>query len=192
MKIFGLTGGIGSGKSTISRYWFEHRNLPIIDADKIARNIVEPKTKCLSEIIKKFSETILLANGSLDRKKLGKIVFGNAKKLKILNEIMAPYLEQEIQREIDRVAEEDYRIACFDAALITDKYKPLVVVKTTREIQIERVMKRNNLTEEEVIQRIDAQIDYENEPTYIINNDGDLKDLYKQADKVLDQIFESM
>lgn len=194
MLVFGLTGGIGSGKSTVSKYWHEQRGLPIIDADIIARNVVEPKTKCLSELVKTFSETILLPNGTLNRKKLGKIVFGDKQKLKMLDELMFPYLKAAIQEEIKHIESEDYRVACLDSALITDvdKYRPLVIVKAAQQNQIERVMKRNNLTEAEVKQRIEVQTDYTDEANYIINNDTDLKSLYERADEVLDEIFEGL
>jgi dephospho-CoA kinase len=99
-KIYGLTGGIAAGKTTVLKI-FKELGCRIFDADKVARQVVEPGTPGLKQVVKQFSKHILLPNGSLDRKKLGRIVFSDKRQLKILNNIMGPLLRSTIVQIID-------------------------------------------------------------------------------------------
>lgn len=165
MIIFGLTGGIACGKSTVTKTFRDH-DIPIVDADVVARKVVEPGTTGLNSIISTFSADMLQADGTLDRAKLGKLAFSNADAMAKLNHIMAPLIDEETNKQIRLLRLAGHRLIGYDAALIcemgnADRYRPLIVVYCSRDTQIERLMKRNNLTREDAVARVDAQMPVE-------------------------------
>lgn len=162
MIVFGLTGGIASGKSTVSKT-FSRIGVPVIDADQVARDVVVPGSDGLKDICKAFGSDYLLPDGNLDRIKLGNLVFHSQDDMLKLNHIMQPLIQYESYRQILRACNDGHEIICYDAALILemgnyDRYKPLVVVACSPEMQLERLMKRNGLTEAQAMARINAQI----------------------------------
>ena len=186
MKVIGLTGGIGSGKSTVSEYLIK-KGIEVIDADQIGKDIVEPGMKALIEIENVFGEEVILANGSLNREKLGQIVFSDKEKLEKLNSITLDIIKEEINNQIHNSKND---IIVLDAAiLIETKLHEIVdeiwLVSIDRQTQIERVKSRNQLSEAEIINRINSQMTNNERKNYsnvVLDNQGTIEELYKKVD----------
>lgn len=162
MITFGLTGGIACGKSTVTKI-IKSYNIPVIDADIIARQVVELGSSGLNQIVDSFGYDYLNDNCTLNRSKFGKFVFENPSELAKLDRIMKPLIEAESTKQLNVLRDEGHKVAVYDAALIiemgnADKYRPLILVHCGREDQISRLIKRNSLTEAEAVARIDSQM----------------------------------
>ncbi len=189
MKVIGLTGGIGSGKSTVSRM-LRCLGAKVIDADSIAREVVEVGRPALDEIKTTFGEDYILPSGELDRKKLGSLVFGNKDKLDQLNGITHPRIMKEIASQIDQFKDDDrYRCVVVDCALLFEmKMEDLVeetwLVSLERKAQMERIMNRDQMTQEEAENRINAQMalsDKEKRASRIIDNSREVSRTHEQV-----------
>lgn len=182
----GLTGGIGSGKSEVSA-WLDERGALIIDADKIAREVVEPGTPGLAAVVTEFGGDVLLPSGGLDREKVGSIVFADPERLAALNAIVHP-LVGERMRELMDAAPAD-AVVVYDVPLLTENglasmYDVVVVVDAPEESQIERLTSRRGMTEEDARARMANQATREERravATHVIDNSGTLDDLKAQA-----------
>jgi dephospho-CoA kinase len=192
VHLFGLTGGIASGKSAVAAYLRE-RGVPIIDADQLAREAVERGSEGLVEVVKVFGPEVLLPDGSLDRKKLAAAVFGNEERRKALNAIVHPRVTTLTFKAASRLRDEGEALACYEAALIVengvaDAFRPLVVVSAPEEIQIERAIRRDGATADEARARIRAQMPLADKVAaadHVIENTGSLEDLHRRTDEVL-------
>jgi dephospho-CoA kinase len=195
IRVFGLTGGIGSGKSTVAAR-LRARGLPVIDADRLAREVVEPGTPGLAEIVHEFGPGVLDASGALDRKKLAAIVFGNEPARQKLNAITHPRVrELALQRvaELDRAGEP---LACYEVPLLiesglADVLRPLVVVSVPEAVQLARAMARDQSTEAEALARIRAQMPLADKVAmadYVIDNGGSRAETESRTDAVLEAI----
>ncbi|MDF2945472.1 MAG: dephospho-CoA kinase [Bacillales bacterium] len=193
--IYGLTGGIATGKSTVSEILIE-KGFTVIDADKIAREVVEPNTEAFKEIVSTFGVKILDEHGTLDRKKLGNFVFNNKIHLAKLNYITHPRIKEVIKTRITECSQKDIKTIFLDIPLLfegdwhqfTEKN---IVVYTSPEIQIERLMKRNNFTYEEALMRINAQMPIDEKKKLadiVIYNNGSIEDLYISIDELISNI----
>lgn len=190
--ILGLTGGIASGKSTVSAYLAQNGAL-IIDADLIARQVVAKRSSGLKQIVAKFGEEILTASGELDRKKLGKLVFSNKELLKALTDITGPLIRAEILREIEAAKKAQVKLVVLDIPLLFETgYQTLcdkvMVVTIPSEVQLERVMKRDNLSAAEARKRIANQLpaSKRNElADVLIDNSKSVAETYQQVLKWL-------
>ena len=190
--ILGLTGGIASGKSTVSAYLAQNGAL-IIDADLIARQVVAKKSSGLKQIVAKFGGEILTASGELDRKKLGKLVFSNKDLLKKLTDITGPLIRAEILREIEAAKKAQVKLVVLDIPLLFETgYQTLcdkvMVVTVPSEVQLERVMKRDNLSAAEARKRIANQLptSKRNElADVLIDNSKSVAETYQQVLKWL-------
>jgi len=189
MKVIGLTGGIASGKSTVSSIAVEF-GIPVIDADQIAREIVAKGKPALVEIIEYFGNEVLNEKGDLNRRALGKIVFHDKKKLEELNRITHPRIIEEINNKIETCRNiERLPMIIVDAALLieTDMRKlvdEVWLVVADEKAQISRLMNRDGLSEEEAKERIQSQMSTSEKKKYadiIIENSGDLKHLKVQV-----------
>jgi dephospho-CoA kinase len=162
----GLTGSIAVGKSFVAST-FVKLGCRVLDADATAREVVAPGSKGLRLVAEAFGDEVLLADGSLNRAQLGEIVFADEAQRKLLNSILHPLIidaQDEWLRERER--EEPRGVVVIDAALMIEtgsfrRFDKLVVVYCRAEVQIERLMSRNNLTREEAVRRIDAQMSQE-------------------------------
>lgn len=198
MLVIGLTGGIATGKSTVSNMIKEY-NIPIIDADKISREIMEPGSKGLKEICDQFSKDILNLDGTLNRKKLGKIVFNDIVKLKKLNSITHPLIKEKIKEEISIHQFNAEKLCLVDAALLieenfTDLVNYIILIYTDTESQIQRLIIRDNISENEAIKRINAQMSFEEKKknaNFIIDNSKDIEYTKVQLNKILGEIIAS-
>ncbi|MEK5278814.1 MULTISPECIES: dephospho-CoA kinase [Paenibacillus] len=180
--IIGLTGGIASGKSTVSAL-LVNKGARLVDADVIAREVMLPGHEVLDAAAKQFGKEILFSDGTLNRAKLGEIVFQDPVALQTLNNLTHPAIRQEIKnRMYSMEQEEPKRLIIVDIPLLFESgleslFHEIVVVYVPREVQITRLMERNRLSLEEAEARLNAQMDIEqkrNKADYIIDNSGDL------------------
>jgi len=198
VKIIGLTGNIGSGKSLVSRRLRE-LGAQVINTDIVAREVVASGTPALEKIVRKFGREALRSNGTLDRKYIGAKVFGDPNALTSLNAIVHPQIRKELIKQIKtfkRQKKVEPKVLVIEApVLIEAKMQNLVdevwLVTVDKETQLKRVMTRDGLTEEEVRLRLAAQIPQEEKKAYayrIINNNGNIKDLFAQVDKLWSEL----
>lgn len=190
--VLGLTGGIASGKSTVSRLFLTH-NIPVVDADVGARIVIEPGTEALKKVQNLFGEEILLANGELNRKKLGELIFSDYLKRKQLNECLSYYIREWILSEKDRLITSGHELIVLDIPLLFEAgynkdVDEIMVVAVDKETQLTRLMKRNELSQAEAIQRIESQMELSEkvaQADYIIYNNGTLEDTVRQVEEWL-------
>lgn len=195
MKIIGLTGGIGSGKSTVARSLQEH-GFPIVDADLIAREIVEPGQPALAELAKEFGADILNADGSLDRGLLASRAFTNKDTTQRLNNITHPRINQRTQELFDEARENGAEAVIYDMPLLIDKglHKDMdatIVVHAAEHVRLERLTTKRGLDVDDVRRRINAQIDDETRKQHadiLLDNNGTEEDLTKQIAEAVDKI----
>jgi len=186
-RVFGLTGGIASGKSTVTRL-FRVDGVPMVDADEVARSIVAPGMPALRMLVSAFGDHILLPDGSLNRPKLGSMVFLDPQKRGTLDNIVQGILSDEIGSQLRKLIE-SHPLVGLDAALIIEKghqdeYRPLVVVAVSPEVQLKRVQERDGFTEEEARARLSAQIPMEEKvklANHVIWNNGTKDELLQKA-----------
>lgn len=177
----GLTGGIACGKSTIARF-FAELGIPVIDADRLAREVVEPGTEALADIVDAFGEEVLLPDGSLDRKKLGDRVFSDRAARMRLNAITHPRIAAASARRMSELADVGAPYVIYEAALLVENgihraMGALVVVSARPETQLRRLMERDGIDEEAAQARIDSQLPLGEKVAvadYVIQNDGSL------------------
>lgn len=193
--IIGLTGNIASGKTTIANILHETYHFPIIDADLIARKVVEPGEMALSQLVDIFGEEIVLDNGELNRAKLGKIVFQDDAKRQQLNNIVHPAIRKRMVEEKDKLLDEGCKHIVMDIPLLFEnKLTYLVdktlVVYTKEETRLQRLMKRNGYTEEEARNRMNAQMDAEEKKKLAdewIDNSGSKSSSKEQLETILEK-----
>lgn len=192
----GLTGGIATGKSTISDYLISE-NIPVLDADKFARLVVEPGTPGLSEVVAYFGDAILQDDHTLNRKALGQIVFSDAQAREKLNAITHPRIQKMMTDQLALLAAQNTPLVVLDIPLLLENHNvagadAVMLVTIPKQIQLERLMARNQLTLTEAEDRVAAQMplsEKEKLADYIIDNSGSVADTYKQVDQVIEQIL---
>ncbi|PFN05722.1 MULTISPECIES: dephospho-CoA kinase [Bacillus cereus group] len=190
--VIGLTGGIASGKSTVSQM-FRELSIPVIDADIIAREVVEQGKEAYKEIVEVFGKDVLQVNGELDRPKLGSIVFHNEEKRLQLNKIVHPAVRKEMNAQKDMYIKEGVQAIVLDIPLLfesklTALVDRIVVVAVSPRTQLERLMKRNGFTEEDAKARIDSQMSLAEKVTLankVIHNDGTIAETKAQLQLIL-------
>ncbi|MFT5425835.1 MAG: dephospho-CoA kinase [Gammaproteobacteria bacterium] len=180
----GLTGGIGSGKSTACKI-FSELGVPVIDADIIAHDLVMPGTPELQRIINEFGEGIVTKEGYLDRKKIRHQIFTNATDRNRLNNILHPAIYNEIAHEIETIIYK-YCIISIPLLLETDASKiidRILIIDASRELQLSRASTRDNVTQDDIEAILHSQISPEDRLAAaddIIKNDGDIDNLHRQ------------
>jgi len=193
--LFGLTGGLASGKSSVGARW-KARGLPVIDADELAREIVAPGSAALQEIVRTFGKGILKKDGSLDRKRLADQVFADPDARKTLEAITHPRIVAAAMARASDLESQDEPLGCYEATLIVersvaDNFRPLVVVSASERAQIARAMSRDKISEADARARLAAQLPLAEKAAladYVIDNNRDLSTLIARADEVLDAI----
>jgi len=195
----GLTGGIASGKSTVSRL-LKEKGIPFIDSDKIARDLVHPGSEMLSEIIKIFGPDVLQADGALDRASLGQIVFAREAKRRELEGLSHPRIMATQDRWLEQMKVlGDSPAAVVDAALLIEsggwrRFDRIVVVDCDESHQIDRFVGREGMDEEAARVRIASQVPLVEKAKYadwLVDNRGSLDNLKEQADKLAAWLLES-
>ncbi|ECB9772317.1 dephospho-CoA kinase [Listeria monocytogenes] len=187
-KTIGLTGSVATGKSTVSNM-IQQAGIPLVDADIAARKVVEPGTEGLKEIVAYFGEEILLADGTLDRAKLGEIIFKDKEKREKLNEITHPRVKDYMLEARERFFRAGEELVFFDIPLLFESHleslvDQIVVVWTTPETELKRLMERNNLTKEDALRRIESQMGIDEKARkadFVIDNNESLEKTQKQV-----------
>jgi dephospho-CoA kinase len=190
-----LTGGIATGKSHV-RARFETLGAPTIDADTLARDAVAPGSAGLAEVVRTFGGAIVDADGSLDRKKLGAIVFGNAAARQDLEAIIHPYVREMTDKWFASLDSSRYPFAIADIPLLFEgererDFDTVIVTACEPATQLQRLMQRDVLSEHEARQRIAAQWPLEQKiarADYVIRTDGTFDDTNRQVDTVASQL----
>jgi len=196
IKIIGLTGGIATGKSTVTAILRE-KGFPVIDADKIARDVVRIGEIAYNDIIKEFGKGVLLDNRDINRGKLGEIIFNNLEARKRLNSIVHPRVTDKIKEEI-RLYSNDNKVIFLDIPLLIEekekleaeglRFNAIWVVYVTRDIQIRRLINRDKLRIDEAKSRIKSQMDIDEKrklADIIIDNTGDIAKLEEKINELL-------
>ncbi len=187
-KTIGLTGSVATGKSTVSNM-IQQAGIPLVDADIAARKVVEPGTEGLKEIVAYFGEEVLLADGTLDRAKLGEIIFKDKEKREKLNEITHPRVKDYMLEARERFFRAGEELVFFDIPLLFESHleslvDQIVVVWTTPETELKRLMERNNLTKEDALRRIESQMGIDEKARkadFVIDNNESLEKTQKQV-----------
>jgi len=196
MKVIGLTGSIGSGKSTVSCF-FEKLGAKVIDADQVSRQVVEPGSPALKELTIAFGENILNPDGSLNRTLVAEIVFNSHKKRELLNNIIHPMIFNKINSTIEEYREKGTEIIILEAALILEKkgliklIDKLIVVSIDEETQKKRLEGRGDLSREQINARINSQLTNNEKikhADYIIDNNQDLVNTREQVRELWDKL----
>lgn len=195
MHLFGLTGGIASGKSAVAAR-LRARGLPVIDADQLAREAVAPGSVGLAGVVAAFGSGVLLPSGDLDRKKVADVVFRDASARKRLNAIIHPQIGLLTARRSAELAAQGEPLACYEAALIVENglaemFRPLVVVSATEATQIARAIARDGASADEARARVSAQMPLaakEAVADIVLHNEGTLAELIVQTDAMLDRV----
>jgi len=198
MVIVGLTGGIGSGKSTVARM-LKDEGAHVIDFDYLARRVVEPDKPAWRDIVDYFGPEILSSDGTVNRSALAKIVFSDDKRRKVLEGFTHPRIFEEKDALIRAIKEKDpCSIAIVDVPLLfeldlRDMFDKVILAYVPRAMQIRRVLKKGALGREEVEKRLNAQIPIEEKRSlsdYVIHNEGSLKDTRDQVRKIIRELKE--
>lgn len=188
MLVVGLTGGIGSGKTTVANL-FAHHGVPIIDADLIAREVTEPNQPAFSKVVKHFGESILLANGTLNRSKLREIIFEEPKQRLWLEHLLHPLIREEMQRQINKLAT-PYCIAVIPLLLEVEFFSfinRILVVDAPEHLQIQRTAGRDKTKAPQIEAILKTQARREDRIAHahdVITNEGTLEDLKPQVEKL--------
>jgi len=186
MLKIGLTGGIGSGKTTVTQK-FSSLGVPIIDADEISRELVQPGQPAFKEIVKEFSDKVLNASGEIDRQYLRNLIFSDAKSRVKLESILHPLIRLRMSRQIESL-NSPYCIIAIPLLIETgqaDLVDRILVLDVPRELQVRRTMERDNTSAEAVEVIINSQVDNQTRLSLaddVLNNSGDLKDLLQQVE----------
>lgn len=192
-RILGLTGGIACGKSTISAYLKEF-GLPVIDADECSRVVVEKGSIGLEKLTKIFGNKILENDGTLNRKALGQIVFSDSEQLSLLNSVMEPLIREEISRRLNQ--ENNADLVVLDAPLLIEQHYDkicdfIMTIDVPKKTQLERLIERDNLSEDEAKSRIESQLSSRERNGFadvVIDSSGTVEQTRKQVIKWLKTI----
>jgi len=189
MLVIGLTGGIGTGKSEVTRM-LEALGAAVINADQVGHEAYRPDSESWKEVVKSFGEQILRPDRDIDRQKLGAIVFADSDQLSKLNQIMHPRMARIVSDQLESLRGQGTRVAVVEAALLFEAgWDSLVdevwATDTPVETVIERLQARNGMSAEEVLKRIDSQMDRSERlkrAQVIVDNGGDVADLESKVE----------
>ena len=192
MLLIGLTGGIGSGKSTVAAM-LRDQGIRVVDADQIAREVVEPGQPALAELVEVFGQGILNDDGSLNRQELANRAFATEEATNALNAITHPRIEQETQRQFDLAAAEKENFLVYDMPLLVERglheeMDMVIVVHTDIEERVRRLVEHRGLDEDDVRRRMSHQVDDVTRlasADVLIDNNGSVNHLRKQVDDFL-------
>jgi len=197
MKIIGLTGSIGTGKSSVSDILKRKYNIPIIDADKISKEAVMKGSLGLEKIKEAFGSEFILPNGELDRVKMGGLVFENKDARLKLNSIVHPEVKNRFDTLVKEYDDKGYSYVVYDCPLLIEEnlmefVDVVMLVYASFDIQLNRVIKRDKLEKEDALKRIYSQMSLKEKIKYadiIIDNDGDFNRLEEQIKIIYDSKF---
>lgn len=191
MRVFGLTGNFGSGKSTVAAM-FRQAGVPVLDADRISRDVTAPGGRAYDAVVREFGREILRDDGAVDRGKLGEIVFTDPVRRARLEAITHPCILEAMKEAIGNLSREGYRAAIVEAALIHESgrkglFEQVISVRCDEETQLRRVMARDGISKEEAAARIRAQMDAGEKARcsdHVIDNSGSPEDTRRQVERL--------
>lgn len=194
--VLGLTGGIASGKSTVSNYLYE-QGAVVIDADIVSRQVVRPGAKGLLALVSEFGKQIQNEDGTLNRAALGEIIFNDQKKRDVVNGLLHPLIKEEMLNQVKIAEEKAVDLVVLDIPLLfeskCEQYcDAVLVVDVSPETQKGRLMRRNDFTQKEAQARIDSQMDSadrKKRADFVVNNDASEEKTYQQVDILLEDIL---
>ncbi|GEN47640.1 dephospho-CoA kinase [Ligilactobacillus pobuzihii] len=194
--VLGLTGGIASGKSTVSNYLYE-QGAVVIDADIVSRQVVRPEAKGLLALVSEFGKQIQNEDGTLNRAALGEIIFNDQKKRDVVNGLLHPLIKEEMLNQVKFAEEKGVDLVVLDIPLLfeskCEQYcDAVLVVDVSPETQKGRLMRRNDFTQKEAQARIDSQMDpaeRKKRADFVVNNDASEEQTYQQVDILLEDIL---
>lgn len=195
MKLVGLTGGIASGKSTAAKI-LESLGAAVVNADTLAREVVEPGREAWQEIVAAFGSEILQSDRTLDRQKLRTLIFNNPDARRKLESIIHPRVRALAERRIAEHGAAGYAVVVYEVPLLFEGrlhewLRPVILIACDIEIQIERLQQRDGLDRVQAQKHIEAQMNLEEKrrlADYVIENNGNLEDLKRQVKAVLETI----
>ncbi len=194
MKILGITGGIGAGKSTVLACMKERYNACVIQADQVAYDLQQPGACCYDRIVEEFGAEILAGNGTIDRKTLASIVFADPAKLNLLNKIVHPAVKQWILKETDRQQKKGTLLTMIEAALLLEDHYDLLCdeiwyIHADKQTRVQRLMESRGYSREKALQIMENQLpddQYRSRCRRTIDNSGDFSaDTQKQIDEAM-------
>lgn len=194
MYLIGLTGGIAAGKSTVAKRWAEHGALEI-DADQVARDVVEPGTFGLGRIVEAFGSDVLTADGELNRKELAKQIFSDVGKRELLNSILHPLIKERTKQLLGELPADSivvYNVPLLVEAAVDHAFDLVVTVETSEEEQLRRLIETRGLTESEARSRIAAQakpVERAARADRILNSNQDINLLLRDTDVLWREIL---
>lgn len=188
MHVFGLTGGICAGKSTVARL-FREEGIPVLDADAIARRLSGPGTAAHADIVRLFGKDVLQSDGRLDRKRLRAIVFADPSRRKALEAATHPHIVSGMRQALSALASEGHDVAVVEAALIHELppqglFEAVIGVRCGRALQLARLMSRDGISREEAERIVSSQMDADAKALasdYVIDNSGSLAETAAQV-----------
>ncbi|RRN74224.1 dephospho-CoA kinase [Peribacillus simplex] len=193
-QIIGITGGIASGKSSVSLY-LQELGFTIVDADLASRAVVEPGEDAYHQVVEAFGEDILLTDGNIDRVKLGSIIFHDQEKRLLLNGIVHPAVRNWMRLKTEEALAAGEETVFMDIPLLFESKLTFMVEKTLliyvdEQVQLERLMNRNGLSEKDALARIHSQMPLADKKALadaVIDNNGDIKETKKQVKALLSE-----
>jgi dephospho-CoA kinase len=199
LRVFGLTGGIGSGKSAVALHW-RARGLPVVNADDLARVAVVPGSEALPQIVDYFGPDIVDGAGQLDRARLGSIVFSDAEARRILDGIVHPAVRKLASARFAEIAARGDALACYEVPLLYEvrlerTYTPVVVVDAPEAVRQVRLAARDGLDQRQIAARIAAQMPLSEKARradYVIENDDSSAQLHERSDVVFDALCHAL
>ncbi|MEY8756130.1 dephospho-CoA kinase [Peribacillus frigoritolerans] len=195
-QIIGITGGIASGKSTVSLY-LQELGFTIVDADLASRAVVEPGEEAYHQVVKAFGEDILLTDGNIDRVKLGSIIFNDQEKRLLLNGIVHPAVRNWMRVKTEAALASGEETVFMDIPLLFESKLTFMVDKTLliyvdEQVQLKRLMNRNGLSETEALARINSQMPLADKKALadaVIDNNGDINETKRQVKAILSEWY---
>lgn len=195
-QIIGITGGIASGKSTVSLY-LQELGFTIVDADLASRAVVEPGEEAYHQVVEAFGEDILLTDGNIDRVMLGSIIFNDQEKRLLLNGIVHPAVRNWMRVKTEAALASGEETVFMDIPLLFESKLTFMVDKTLliyvdEQVQLERLMNRNGLSETEALARINSQMPLADKKALadaVIDNNGDINETKRQVKAILSEWY---
>jgi dephospho-CoA kinase len=195
MLVIGLTGGIATGKSTVSKMFSEH-GIPVIDTDLIARDLLKVGTKAYDEVLEKFPVSIILTNNEISRKKLAEVIFRDKEKRDELNNIIHPKVREIVLHDLEGYKSDDKKIVIVDVPLLFESkfdevVDKVIVVYTTKENQLMRLIDRDIITEEYALSKIDSQMSLDEKierADFLIDNSKSIIETKKDFLRIMKEI----
>ncbi|MCH2519541.1 MAG: dephospho-CoA kinase [Dehalococcoidia bacterium] len=196
MSVYGLTGGIGAGKSTVANM-FQESGIPVVLADDVGREVASKGSDGLAEIVRSFGPDVLDSNGELDRRKLGTLIFNDPDRRRELEAILHPRVRDQSRELFSQLEQAGNQIVVYESALLYEtqrhtEMRGVILVTASEGQRIARVRSRDGSEEEAVRQRIKAQMDDEEKrglADYIIENNGNLQALRREVDSLIEQLL---